>query len=367
MKDLTALPGIGGVQGAMSQRAEEAWDRLKARHEAAIQILFLQLVHAGEGAPETRRRVPLQELGDEARVALAELTQARLLVTARDAASGEETVEVAHEALIRHWDRLKGWLGQNRDFLAWRERLGVAVTQWEHSERKESALLLRGAPLKEAQTWLAERGSALPAAARAFIKASLAARRRRRRVIAATAASLTLALAVLGYSYWLETQGLDLHYQYVRVINAMGMIVEPEMVAIPAGEFWMGSDKEQDREANDDELPRHRVTIAEPFAIGKYEVTFAEYDQFARAKEEQDLPDDETWGRAGRPVIGVSWKDAVAYAKWLSERTGKRYRLPTEAEWEYAARAGTNTVYWWGAAVNQGGKVWANCIECGSR
>jgi hypothetical protein len=87
-----------------------------ARHEAAIQTLFLQLVHAGEGAADTCRRVPPRELGDEARVAFAGLTKARLMVTARDAASGEETVKVAHEALIRH--SAAEWLGQNRDILA---------------------------------------------------------------------------------------------------------------------------------------------------------------------------------------------------------------------------------------------------------
>ncbi|MCP5112106.1 MAG: formylglycine-generating enzyme family protein, partial [bacterium] len=78
-------------------------------------------------------------------------------------------------------------------------------------------------------------------------------------------------------------------------------------------------------------------------------------------------PDDSGWGRGRQPVIDVSWKDAVAYCEWLSNETGKRYRLPSEAEWEYAARAGTDTVYWWGDNVKQGGKVWANCGGCGSQ
>jgi formylglycine-generating enzyme required for sulfatase activity len=95
-----------------------------------------------------------------------------------------------------------------------------------------------------------------------------------------------------------------------------------------------------------DEKPVHRVSVNQ-FAMGKYEVTFAEYDKFAQATGRKK-PDDKNWGRNHRPVINVSWNDAVAYAQWLSQQTGKQYRLPTEAEWEYAARAGTNTKYWWG-------------------
>jgi formylglycine-generating enzyme required for sulfatase activity len=119
------------------------------------------------------------------------------------------------------------------------------------------------------------------------------------------------------------------------------------MVTIPSGAFWMGSDKALDSDADDYELPRHRVTIANRFAMGKYPVTFDEYDRFAQATG-RGLPKDEGWGRGNRPVINVSWKDATAYTKWLSAQTGKRYRLPTEAEWEHAARAGTESRYWWG-------------------
>jgi formylglycine-generating enzyme required for sulfatase activity len=77
-------------------------------------------------------------------------------------------------------------------------------------------------------------------------------------------------------------------------------------------------------------------------------------------------PDDKGYRRGRRPVVDVSWEDAIAYAEWLSEQTGKRYRLPTEAEWEYAARAGTETVYWWGNDIQEDGKAWANCNRCGT-
>jgi len=117
----------------------------------------------------------------------------------------------------------------------------------------------------------------------------------------------------------------------------------PEMVWIPAGRFRMGDIQ---GDGGSDEKPVHEVSVAR-FAMSRYEVTFAEYDKFAEATGRQK-PSDRGWGRGNRPVINVSWRDATAYAEWLSQQTGQKYRLPTEAEWEYAARAGTETAYWWG-------------------
>ncbi len=134
-------------------------------------------------------------------------------------------------------------------------------------------------------------------------------------------------------------------------------VIEPEMVRIPSGKFLMGS-----VDGSDDEKPQHEVTIAYAFEISQYEVTFAEYDHFAKVTN-RTLPDDRGWGRENRPVINVSFDDAQAYAQWLSQQTGKKYRLPTEAEWEYVARAGTQTAYWWGDDI---GKNNAVCDGCGS-
>ncbi len=133
----------------------------------------------------------------------------------------------------------------------------------------------------------------------------------------------------------------------------------PEMIIIPAGTFRMGDILGTGYK---NELPVHDVSV-KSFAMGRYPITFAEYDRFCEA-DNRKKPNDEGWGRDNRPVINLSWDDAVAYFKWLTEQTGKPYRLPSEAEWEYAARAGTDTDYWWG---NEIGNNRANCDNSGSQ
>ena len=132
----------------------------------------------------------------------------------------------------------------------------------------------------------------------------------------------------------------------------------PELVAVPAGSFVMGSDKGEKYEK-----PAHPVAIAKPFAIGRFEVTFDEWAYCVEEKGCFEVPDDHLWGRERRPVINLTFDDMVRYTQWLSRKTGHKYRLPSEAEWEYAARGGTGTEYWWGDAVGQGQ---ANCRECGT-
>jgi formylglycine-generating enzyme required for sulfatase activity len=122
----------------------------------------------------------------------------------------------------------------------------------------------------------------------------------------------------------------------------------PELVVVPAGAFDMGSPPvETGRDSN--EGPPHRVQVP-AFALGRTEVTFAQYDAYAAVTGARK-PDDEGWGRGARPVINVSWNDAQAYVQWLRQRTGKAYRLPSEAEWEYAARAGTQTPFATGPCI----------------
>ena len=125
----------------------------------------------------------------------------------------------------------------------------------------------------------------------------------------------------------------------------------PEMIMIPAGSFLMGS-SDSDPNSRDRERPSHEVDL-QPFALGKYEVTFKEWEACVSGGGCEREPDDQGWGRGDRPVINVSWKDAQQYVSWLSRQTGEAYRLPSEAEWEYAARAGTTTPYAFGDEITE--------------
>ncbi len=124
----------------------------------------------------------------------------------------------------------------------------------------------------------------------------------------------------------------------------------PEMVVIPAGSFTMGSPaSEPQRDA--DEGPQHEVRISRSFAAGTYEVTFDEWDACVRENGCSNRAEDRGWGRGRRPVINVSWNDAKQYTEWLSRKTGKSYRLLSEAQWEYVARAGTTTAFSFGNSI----------------
>jgi formylglycine-generating enzyme required for sulfatase activity len=131
----------------------------------------------------------------------------------------------------------------------------------------------------------------------------------------------------------------------------------PEMMLLPQGQFQMGAN-----DGYDDEKPVHTVTV-NSFLMGRYEVTFDEFDAFCE-KTRRPKPADNGWNRGKYPVMNVSWHDAVAYTEWLSAQTNQTYRLPTEAEWEYAARGGSSSRYGWGQdmGVNK-----ANCLNSASK
>ena len=126
----------------------------------------------------------------------------------------------------------------------------------------------------------------------------------------------------------------------------------PEIVVVPAGDFIMGSPANEEGRS-DNEEPQHLVTIAHPFAVGRYAVTFDEWDACVDDGGCRGYrPNDRGWGRGRRPVIGIRWDDANAYVVWLSQKTSRPYRLPSEAEREYVTRAGTTTSFWMGASIS---------------
>jgi formylglycine-generating enzyme required for sulfatase activity len=255
-----------------------------------------------------------------------------------------------------------------------------------------------GAALTQAQSWHLKRAEDLPGTDCSFIEQSIAQERkaqaRARRV--QMLVYVLLVGVIAGLIGWMnETRIIDayrVHWTEARfaAANIQPLTADaeralrpdpkqsfwecihadrdicPEMVVVPAGAFMMGS-LSTDRDASESEFPRHRVTISKPFAVSKYALTFAEWDTCVAygdcPPQGQGAGLDAGWGRQRRPVINVSFHDAQRYVSWLSRVTGKTYRLLTEAEYEYAARAGTQGAYAWGGDI---GKNNANCNGCGS-
>ncbi len=133
----------------------------------------------------------------------------------------------------------------------------------------------------------------------------------------------------------------------------------PEMIVVPAGLFVMGSNGKRKAER-----PAHQVNITAPFAVGRYEITFNQWNACLKDDVCIHKPDDHNWGGNNRPVINVTWHQTQTFLLWLSRKTGNAYRLPSEAEWEYVNRAGTTSDFWWG---NDPGKNNANCKDCKSK
>ncbi|MBX3332966.1 MAG: SUMF1/EgtB/PvdO family nonheme iron enzyme [Nitrospira sp.] len=337
-----AYRAMGQLEGAIAAKADSIFSRLNAQDQRRVQQIFLRLVRPGEGEADTRRRATSSELGVEAQSLVKTLADERLVVTSRLASSVEDTVEVSHEALVRHWSHLKGWVDADRQFLVWQQRLNMMKKEWDAGQRSTD-LLLRGLPLREAEAWLKKKPESFSSDERGFITASQN-RRTRARAVAAIGAGVVLWL--IGGTTWLWQKGYTVDQAALKIQSIFVSIhVSPQMVQIPAGTFQMGDvEKLGDSWRN----PVHQVTI-KAFAMGRYEGTFKEYDRFAITKG-KPLPGDQGWGRSNRPVINVSWDEAKTYAEWLSKQTGLHYRLPTESEWEYAARSSAKQHTWAGTS-----------------
>lgn len=196
-----------------------------------------------------------------------------------------------------------------------------------------------------------------------LVKEILAAKKGRAPKAIVISALIIIIGIISSVSFYMYQTGMtrDLMRYYFDSELIGTTLIKPEMVVVPEGRFMMGASP-GDSNARANEKPAHRVTFNKAFAIGRYEITFEQYDMFAIGTN-RPFPKDDGWGRGNRPVINVSWEDATAYAEWLSSVTGEKYRLPSEAEWEYAARAGSTSRYWWG---NEIGIANAMCKGCNS-
>jgi formylglycine-generating enzyme required for sulfatase activity len=356
------------------------------------QVFTLKLATVLENGEPNRRRALRSEFSGEEWRLVSELANEpyRLLVTVTPEA-GEVYAEVAHEAIFRRWNRLHDWIIQEREFLIWRSSLEVARRAWEVTpeDSKKDALLM-GLALAQGRGWLAERAENLSKADKQFIGLSIdretRARARSRRLQAVT---YVLLLGIItGLVGWINQSYIKEQINWIMVMRPF-MLAKvrpyvltaeteralrpkdlfrecakdcPEMVVVPAGQFVMGSPQNEKGHAPS-EGPQHTVVIAEPFAVSKFEVTYAEWDA-CTAVGGCPVAADDGRGRGTQPVAFVSWYDAQQYVAWLSQMTGRTYRLLSEAEWEYAARGGTTTAFPWGEDV---GKNNAVCARCGSQ
>ena len=175
-----AYDEIKGVSGALARRAEAEFARLNSEEQTGAQRLFSRLVRVArpdEAGEDTRQRTELSEADTLAKRVAQRLADARLLVTGSEAGTGTISVEVAHEVLIRNWERLRGWLNEDREFLLWRQRLSGLLAEWERADESDEALL-RGPLLIEAQKWFDQRSQDLSDQERKFISASRELRER---------------------------------------------------------------------------------------------------------------------------------------------------------------------------------------------
>jgi formylglycine-generating enzyme required for sulfatase activity len=395
-----SLGGITGSIEAAVERALKAADadpaipRDRVARLALLRhglIPWLAGIDPDTGAP--RRRVArLSEIPVEAQPLIQHLVEQRLLATDVSKDTGEKTIEPAHEALLRQWGLLQGWLTEDAGLLAVLEGVKRASRDWAANAKNAA--------------WLAHATDRLAAAERLSARPDLAANleptdhdylaacskteadAKRGKRLVQTLIYVLLVGVIVSLVGIIEKEVIKEQFNWFtvmrpyRVANFDPYVLKPdaeralkplmsfhecakdcpEMIVIPAGGFTMGSPATELGRSND-EGPQHRVTIAKPFAVSKFDVTFADWDACVSVGACPKAADS-SFGRDTRPVINVDWDDAQTYVAWLSKMTGQPYRVLTEAEWEYAARAGTTTAYYWGDDIGKGN---ANCDGCGSK
>jgi formylglycine-generating enzyme required for sulfatase activity len=381
---------VGGLEGAIRKKADETLASRGGSNRGLTLSALIRLVRVSpvdEEGGDTRQRVLLSDFSDAERACLEPFVKARLLITSGpDATSAPRDleprattyrkangaiIEVAHEALVRYWPTLKAALEEKRDFLSWRQSIRPEFEGWRRlvhrgdSGHRIRDSLLTGRNLKVGRDWLNKMPHEFSKEEQEFVIKSERQVAFKNGLVWTSRVGVAFVLCMGGLFVWAERQGFGPTLAMEAMLTRLGLRApppEPKMQVIQRGTFIMGA-SEDDKNARDDERPAHQVTLKNHFAIGVYEVTFEEYDAYVKSMGLRQ-PQDSGWGRDRRPVIDANWDDAVNYAKWLSFLTGKSYRLPTEAEWEYASRAQSQTIYPWGNEIGQHGKIWANCAGC---
>ena len=192
-----AYEEIGGVDKALAEYAEGKYQKLRESDQRRAKQIFIQLVQPGDETQDTRRLATRAEVGHDNWDLVKRLADDRLVVTGRDESTNEETVEVVHEALIREWDHLKRWIGTERNFRLWQERLKVAYRKWMDSGQQEEALL-QGIHIADAEDWLRRRTDEISPKQNHYIKQSIRLRDRKRRRAVYTLGIFSTVVSVLG-------------------------------------------------------------------------------------------------------------------------------------------------------------------------
>jgi formylglycine-generating enzyme required for sulfatase activity len=395
----------GSIEAAVDRafKAADAEPKIPRDHQARLALLrrglipWLAGIDPDTGAP--RRRVArLSEIPAEARPLADLLVDQRLLSTDIARNTGEKTIEPAHEALLRQWGMLQGWLTEDAGLLTVMDSVKRASRDWA-ANGKSAAWVAHTTDRLAAAERLLERldiADNLEPTDREYLaacrKAEAVAKGRKRR---AQGLIYLLLVGVIGglvgwinqghileqWRWWWTDRPFVAANIWPHVLEPatehalkpedifrecsaeLGRDYCPQMVVLPAGSLLMGSPATEPGH-QPSEQPQHQVTIAKSIAVSKYELTFDEWDICADYGDCPQGITDSGWGRGPQPVINVTWDDAQRYVAWLSKMTGKPYRLLTEAEYEYAARAGSTMVYPWGDDIGLNN---TNCRGCGSR
>ena len=405
---------VGGLKGLIEDAAERALRGFspeedvslpatppaKRRIDLAASTFVPALAEINDQGATIRRIAAWNSFDEEQQDLLLRFDHWRLVVRKGEADGG--TVEVAHEALFREWTRLNTWLEPERGRLDALRSLQVDASAWNRYNRSSAFLNHKDTRLAEVVELIGVEGyrKRIGQSELDYIAAcEVAERSARRRIQYVKTLVGALTVCVVGSVFgWLEQDYLKEQFNWFRIMrpymvaNVRPYVITPqreralkpkesfrdcpqdcpEMIVVPPGQFVMGSPPaELNRYYNNSELsrlaqeiPQHLVVISNSFAVSKFEVTFSEWDACVSVGG-CPVASDSHFGRGTQPVINASWDDAKKYVGWLSRMTGQTYRLLSEAEWEYAARAGTQTAVPWGEDAGARGN--ANCYTCGGQ
>jgi len=339
---LQGYADAGGVLKAIAQTAENVYDNFSPAEQVIARGIFLKLTELGENTQDTRRHATLHELVQATATQDAVTKVLKTLVDARLVTTEQDSAEVAHEALIRQWGTLGKWLDEDRENLSLYRHLKKSAEEWGR-RGKETGELYRGSRLKQIKQidgWMKDNNVQLSDPEKEFVKASQNVKKRERMG--------WFALAGVGVMLLIGIVLAQMGYFNRLIYRPEDVMPEDYWVTIPAGEFQMGSSDEEIAYAETlcpdcyllDEQPQHTVALDE-YQIGKYEVTNLQYDQCVNAGRctgGSSFEDD----KSNHPVVNVTWSDANNFCGWAGGR------LPTEAEWEKAARGKEGYIYPWG-------------------